>query len=360
MKKINKIVRFLLVVFLVIFVSCSIAISLFGKNFVVSQAEKNLKMKMSLGSIGLRLPFSVVLKGLELEGLFKAQEISFYPNILGLLGGKIVLSGVTLVRPVINIEQSKSGVLNVPVFEKTGKQKQPPVLLTGLAVKDGRFIFTDKKIAPEGYKVIADKINVSFSKVMFPPASLNTRFKMDFSFVDTQDKALGDVDFSGWIDFGSKDMDASLKIGNVDLTYFTPYYGDFISKKKLLSLKLNSLSFFKAERNNLKVSSNFKLSDLAYAEEEQQEGESLDIFGNTLAVFADKNGNLDLNFEINTKLDTPKVTLEDLKGIILAAAIRNLSNRSPSEIADKVGRDIKQFRDFGEGLRDIFKKKKED
>ncbi len=215
MKKINKIMFSLLVIFLVIFISFSIILSLFGKKFVVRQIEENLKMKASLGGIGLRPPFSLVLKNLELEGLFKADEISFYPNILGFLGGKIVLGGLTLIHPVINLEQSQSGALNIPVFENKGKQ--PPVLLTGLAVKNGRFVFTDKNISPQGYKVIADKINVAISKVMLPPTSLNTRFDISLSFVDTKDKVLGDAEFSGWIDFGPKDMDASLKIKDMDI-----------------------------------------------------------------------------------------------------------------------------------------------
>lgn len=358
MKKINKIMFSLLVIFLVIFISFSIIVSLFGKKFVVSQIEENLKMKASLGGIGLRPPFSLVLKNLELEGLFKADEISFYPNILGFLGGKIVLGGLTLIHPVINLEQSQSGALNIPVFENKGKQ--PSVLLTGLAVKNGRFVFTDKKISPQGYKVIADKINVAISKVMLPPTSLNTRFDISLSFVDTKDKVLGGAEFSGWIDFGPKDMDASLKIKDMDIISFAPYYSDFISKRKLLSVKLNFLSFLKAERNDLKISSNLKLSDLVYAKEEQEADSDFNPFGNTLAIFTDKKGDLNLDFEIKTKLDAPKVSLADLKGIIFAAAIRNLSNQSPAGIVNKVGDNIKQFKDFGEGLKDIFKKKKED
>jgi hypothetical protein len=258
---------------------------------------------------------------------------------------------------VINLEQNEAGSLNLPKLKEKGKAL--PVFLIALTIKNGKLIFTDKKLNPEGYKIIIDKIDADVSKVMFPPTSLNTRFKLDAILTDANARTLASVDTSGWIDFGPKNMDATLRIKDCDITYFAPYYGNFITNKKLLSARLNLASVLKAENNALTIETNFKLSDLVYAKEEQpKEAElpKLDLVKNTLDLFTDKEGNLILDFSINTKLDNPGINIPGLKRAILSAAVKNLSNQPPEALIEKVTNTIQQFKDFGKGLKNIFKK----
>ncbi len=358
MKRINKIVIWVLVIIFAVFISCSIAIALYGKKIAVNLIEQNLKMKTSLGNISLGLPFTINLTNLEIGDLFKSDRISVNPSILGFLAGKIVLNRLSLINPVINLEQGPDGSFNLPKLKQKGKQ--PPVFLTGLVIKNGELIFTDKKLSPEGYRIIVGNIDARISKVMLPPASLNARFKFYASIMDPNARILGGIDSLGWIDFGPKDMDAALHIKDLDVTYFAPYYGDFISNKKLLSAKLNLTSLLKAKNNDLTVVSSFKLSDLVYAKEEvPKEGElpKLDLVKSTLDLFTDRQGNLSLDFTINTKLDNPGVNISELKRVILNAAVKNLSNQPPEALIEKVTNTLEQFKDFGKELKNIFKKK---
>src|SRR3989338_7301090 len=124
MKKINKVIIWFLAVFIAVFIASSVYISLYGKKIVEGQIEQNLKMKASIGSISLSIPFSVHLSNLEIGNLLRVEKISATPSIFGIFAGKIVLSGLTLVNPVINIEQSSGGTLNLSKFEQ--KERQPP------------------------------------------------------------------------------------------------------------------------------------------------------------------------------------------------------------------------------------------
>ena len=92
MKKINKIIISSLAIFLAIFIASSIYIALYGKKIVESQIEQNLKIKASIGSIGLSIPFSVHLTNLEIGNLLRVEKIYATPSILALIAGKIVLS----------------------------------------------------------------------------------------------------------------------------------------------------------------------------------------------------------------------------------------------------------------------------
>ena len=222
MKNINKIIIWVSGLIIAIFISCGITIALYGKKIIVSQIERNLKTKVSLGDISLSLPFTINLTDLELGNLLKADRISVSPSILSLFTGKIILSGLTIINPLISLEHSPDGSLNLPKLELKGKQ--PPILLTGLVIKNGKLVFIDKKISAEGHRIIADKINGRIYKVMFPPISQNIKFELFASFVHPDGRALGDASALGWIDFGPKDMDANLQIKDLDITYFAPYY----------------------------------------------------------------------------------------------------------------------------------------
>lgn len=370
MKKINKIIIWVLAVFIVLFVCASILVMLFGRKIVEGQIEQNLKMRASLSGISLSMPFSVHLSNLKIGDLFSAEKISATPSIPALLAGKVVLSGLTLINPVINIEQSSDGSLNLPKFEQNGKQ--PPFYLTGLVIKNGKIKFSDKKIIPEGFEFAVDKINARVSKVMFPVLSLNTKFKVSAVFSSPEGKILGSANTDGWIDFGPKNMDALFQLKDLDVTYFQPYFGDFISGKKLLSAKVNFTSDLTSRDNNLTIASNFRISNLSYAQEAPKETEGppkegeapqetkiedIDIVGNTMDLFTDKNGNLNLDFSINTKMDNPTISIAELKKKILQSALKNLATQNPETLFEKVNKNIEQFKDIGKEFQKIFKNK---
>ncbi|MFA5149337.1 MAG: DUF748 domain-containing protein [Candidatus Omnitrophota bacterium] len=366
MKKINKIMLWFLIIFFSIFILVNIAVSLFAKPILIKQLEKNLKLHTSLGSISVGLPFSINLNNLEIGDLFRADQVSVTPNVFGFFAGKIILSNMTLVNPVIKLEQASDGSLSLPKPEskdkqgqKQGqKQKPAPIYLTSLIIKNGKFTFIDRKIDPTGYKIILGRINANIAKIMLPPSSLKTNFNVVLDFLNPDTQKLGGLNFSGWIDFGPKDMDGVLSIKDLDLTYFSPYYGNFISSKKLLSARLNISALFKSKNNALDIATNFRLSDLTYApQEEQPEGElpEFNLAQNALDLFTDEHGNLILDFNISTKLDNPNITIGELEKIILKAAAKNLSRQSPETLIKKVSDNIEQFKAIGKNLESIFK-----
>ncbi|MCX5709559.1 MAG: DUF748 domain-containing protein [Candidatus Omnitrophica bacterium] len=353
MKKLLKIFIWIIAVFLVIFVSASVYIAFNGKQLVVDQIEKNLKMKTTLEKISLSMPLSVHLTGLKIGDLFKADKISISPNIFSLFPGKLVLGSVTLVNPEVTLVQDADGKLNIPKLEGGGGA--PPVMITGLTVENGKINFTDKKVSPEGLTTILSGVNGRISKVMMPLTSLNADFNLDAQVQSAENKRVGDLSLKGWIDFRRKDMDAEFKVKDLDAVYFEPYYGDFLSQKKLLTANLNLTSAFKAQNNDLNIDTDLRLSNLTYAPEEPQAQGEVSVFSfekQALDLFTDKEGNLKLEFNIETKLDKPELGGKKLRKVILAAAAKNLINQNPGDVYEKV-------MDIGKQFEQLFKKKKD-
>jgi len=351
--KIFKVLFIIVTIFLVLFLAASILFAVYAPKIVEDQIRQNLKVKAGVGKISIVPPFTIVLERLEIGSLANIKKISFSPNLIALLFGKVVIHGLTISEPVINLEQSADGKLNLPVLDQKGKP--PEVYPTSLKVQNGKIIFTDRKINAAGYQVIVDKLDISVSKVSLPVTSLATNFRLSCRFSNQAGKAFGELSFSGWLDYLAKDMDAKLEVKDMDITNFSPYYGNFISNKKLLSAKLDLDSTFKARNNALNIATDFNLSNLVYEENKEQDLE-LDLTKNALDLFTDTKGNLHLTFNVDTALDNPALSQEMLKKIILKAAMKNLSSQSPEQIADKINSVIEKFKGYSKGLKGIFEK----
>ncbi len=351
MKKKYKIIFWICGVFLVIFFVANISIGSYAPRLVEQQIQQNLKLKVSLGKISLNLPFTIVLEKLEIGDLASIKKISFCPNLVALLFGKIVIHGLNIIEPVINLQQSAQGKLNLPFLDQKGKS--PVIYLTSLNLRDGKIIFTDKKASAEGFQVIVNKLNIKVAKVALPITSLATNFTLSAQLLSQQAEPFGEIAFSGWLDYLAKDLDAELEIKDLDVTKFSVYYGNFISSRKLASARLDLTSIFKAKNNVLQISTKFNLSNLVYMDAQEQLL-NVDLMKNALDIFTDSKGNLRLEFDIDTLLDKPDLNQEKLQKIILKAAAKNLSNQSPQQIIDKVTSIIDQYKGVGKELKAIF------
>jgi hypothetical protein len=352
-KKILKISVTLIAAFAAIFITASIFIALNGKKLVLGQIEKNLGMKASLENISLSIPLSVSLSKLEIGELFRADKISVSPNLFSLFPGRIVLGNLTLINPEINLIQEADGRLNLPQFRQGGRP--PQVIITGFTVRNGKIVFTDKKIDPQGYKTVLSDVNVRVSKVAFPPASLSANFDFSSRVMTGGSGDIGRIILKGWADFVHKNMDADLEIKDLNPAHFIPYLDNFISKRRLLSGKLNLSSIFKSRNNDLNIDTDFRLSDLVYLPDiplVDGEAAPIDFEKTALDLFADTEGRVNFTFNLKTKFDKPDISAKQLKDAMLTAAAGNIFAQDPAEIYRKV-------MDIGKQFEQMFKKKKD-
>jgi hypothetical protein len=344
-----------LLLFLVLTIVFAIFINIKGKEIITSQIESNLKVSAKLEKVSFALPFSVKLQALQIGNFFIAQEISFFPNLAGIFAGKVVISGLKITRPEINLLMDEKGRLNLPQLPQ-GKNKIA-VVVTSIDIADGRIILTDKKIDAQGLVTILDKLNLRASLDMLALANLKIKADLKTEICDVNLNTLGYAGFTGWLNLRQKDMHGVFNLSNLEVTHFAPYYGDFISSRKLLSGRLNLDSLLDAKNNDLTVDSKLKLFKLAYAPQESAETglPQLNFSKNSLDLFADQEGNVSFEFAFQTKLDNLNISQKQLKNIILEAAMKNLGTQNPATLLEKIGNTVKDFKDFGKKMKAIFK-----
>jgi hypothetical protein len=285
------------------------------------------------------------MRGITAGDFFSARQVRVSLNPLGLLAGKIIFNKAVLVEPVINLKQSAGGQLNLPIpAQGAGKN---PVLLLGVSVRKGKIIFTDEKIMPRGLRCAAE----------FDLDAGLRRFRLAAGILDAQDAPLGGVSAQGGYNLMKKDLQAELRVKDLQAAYFSPYYGDFLSQRKVLSARLNFSADAQARSNNLNLDCRLELSDLVYEQQQPTSGQQLpgfDFSGKALDLFLDREGCLKLDFRLQTKLDKPEFMQEKLKKIILQAAAKNLASQPPEDIAQKIFNIYKEARDYGKKMKEIF------
>jgi len=360
MKKIPKIIVWIGVTLVAIHLFLIVAVALFGKTILISRVEKSLKRQVALESLRIGFPLSINLRKLDIPGLVKIESLTIRPSLLGFLAGKIIFSEVKIVRPQLTLEKGRDGRLNLASSntESSAKSNRPPFLLTALDIKEGEIVFIDRKVDPSGYKMQVKRINAHISKVSFPPTSLLTRFELSSFLGKSQDSSKGGLSASGWIDFRPKDMEGEIKLKDIDLTYFTPYFQKALKGRRMVSGKANLTSDLKAINNNLEAKCLLALSDLVYKQEKpEEEQSSLNLIPDVMGIFFNATNKASFNFTIRTKLDKPVINLGGLKKAAAITAMKNVIAQPPEKIIEKVKDIGEQFEDFGKEIKDIFKKK---
>lgn len=338
----KKIIVWVLIITGALVLSSTLLIFLFGKDILVSQIERNLKTRSSIGSLYFWPPTRFRVHKLKIGDLFYAREVSFSVNPLGFLAGKIILDGLTITEPQVTLEQSAEGKLNLPQLAEKGKS--PNLIPTGIVITNGKFIFTDRKVSAAGFNTVIDKFNFYLTKANPIPLSLRANYGFSGIVTDINYKVLGRLGGEGWLDFGLKDMDGYLEIKDLDAVHFQPYYGNFISERKLLAAAVNLRADLKSKSNDLSAKCHFELANLAYEAPAAQE-EKPTIFSNSLDLFTNDQGKIILDFTLRTRFDQPSFNIRKFRSAVTKAAGQTLS-KQPDKVIERMGNTFEQFREM--------------
>jgi uncharacterized protein involved in outer membrane biogenesis len=375
-KKIFKLFLILLLLFVMVFIGASIFISLKGKAIAISKLEEALNKEVTIGSIAVSFPLDLKISDLDIRGLLKAEEIYVSFGVIDLLRKNIVLPGLRLLRPQLNIER-KTAQQGLFRDIKLGEQRRSDngrnylvlasdtrtvssdapmsILIKKLVVKKGRVHFTDRTLGQRIFELDIDDINLEARGVSFPVASGSMQFKLSAQIItDKEASRSAGIEGSGWIDFMRKDMQGSIQITDLDGTHFRPYYRRFFSEN-LKSADINFKADLVARDNDLTADCNLAIKNLLFEEPEVTQAKGLtflDIIGSSIAK---RSRDINLNFVINTKLDNPKIDSAQIKGMVLDKVLETVTEQSPEQTEEDF-KGIKQtFEEIGRELEDQFK-----
>lgn len=318
MKNIKRWLKFIGKVFIVIAIIYVIAFAVLaikGKEILIRKLQGLTQKKVTMKYFRLIPPFDLKIKKLDIDGMFKADYIYLSPNILGLVSGSLILNDIRMIRPSIIYEKSLFSKKDKPQVKASSPVR---VICRRIEITDGRLNFIDKAAGKEGLSITVEELNFRLVNIYAFPFSVVTKFELTGKIPWQEGVKKGNIDLHGWMDIFKKDMQASLKVSDIDGIYLYPYYSTWVDlgKARIQKAVLNFSSDIQGLDNNITAACHLELAEIVRRplSPEESEKKAARITDAVLDIFKAMNqGKIALDFTIKTKMDKPEFSFGDIK-----------------------------------------------
>ena len=383
MKIFKRIIITILFFLIIIYLGLGVFIWTRGKVLLTKRLSQEVGREVRIGSLYLVPPYSININDLEIKNILFVDRVKLEPSIIGLLLGRLGLNKLIVNKPEISIVRLKPNKLNIDEVIDFIEQRQSEKRV-GIYTNESRNIsskkaqevnfFVKEAIIKYGSISFDDKIaRISFSisaidfSVVTELMDFKTRVNLDAKVLSDKDTNLGLIWASGWLNFVKKDMDAKFSLEDVDVSYFSPYFREFLkgakSGKLLLTAKMIS------KNNNLVINCQLETRNLSFVDETlivDVEDKKITLFNNLTGIifgtlFGPGSAGI-FDFSIHTKFDCPRLEGLRFKGNIFKEPIKKIfegGHKEKIEAVKKVGKDFeaigKELKEQFKGMKDIFK-----
>ena len=322
--------RFFIVIGILIILAflAQLLVAPYVKGLIIKVARESLGVDVTIGNCALSvLKRNIILDGVAIlnpenkdDYLLKAKELNVDFYLLPLLFNKCVLNTVTITNPEAILYLDEAGKLKLPQMKKkeAGAKKQGELLFRKLVIGNGNFKFIDQHVSKPATITQFSGIDCKVVNSI----SLSDRT------IITSVNGKGNIEGQGKFSVDGKgkflekpvSFDGGIKIENVSIPKFSPYYGDS------LSVKINKGNLFvytkaSCDKGNLDVKSEVRIEDVDLepigdpSQTVLLELKTIDVIN----FLKDENNTVKFSFEISGDLSKP-----DFKwGAEMARVLRN-------------------------------------
>ncbi len=324
-------IRILLLIFviaaLLLYGTLFLFLNIEGKDLLTKQLEFFLKREVKVEKFNVSFPLRVTVEELDIKDLFKVKHLEVTPSLLWLAAGHFVLRDVRVVSPELTLIRGKAdtvqgSVVAAPVTQNNllaiSRAGHMPVAFRHLSIDNGKINFTDYSVGKDGIRITIDDIRARFVNIYRFPMSFVTNFEINGKIPWKQGQEEGTIEAEGWADLFKKDIEATLKIRDIDGIYLYPYYYAYVDldKARIEKAKLNFSSEVHGLNNNITAECHLELADIVRKPPEpgSSDEKAAKITDAVLGMFkAMDDGKVVLDFTVRTKMDTPTVGIDNIK-----------------------------------------------
>jgi len=335
MQRLKKIIVIFLLVVVLLYCGVHLFALLKGRGFVENTLQKLTNKKVKIGYLYLNAFLNLEIKNIEIDGLASIEKILLKPTTASLLTGTLFFKTVKIIRPEFTFEISSSEIaelpkpevlseapaaaLTIPLAPPEIKRRFPSrIIFKEITLEKGLINFIDHALGEEGIKVIVKDIEVNVSNLYAFPVSILTNFQLNGRMPWKGVQEEGQIEMRGWIDLFKKDMQASLRIKDIDGIYLYPYYALWVDleKARIESVKLNFSSNIQGLNNDLTAQCRLELVDIVRRERLEDEpaqkaAKLTDVILGMLRTMDE--GKIVLEFNVDTKMDKPEFGFDTIK-----------------------------------------------
>lgn len=357
----------------IIFSLAYVGILLAAKSIIAHKIKKATGLKTTISSLVILPPLNIELRGFEIAGLIKANRIYLAPSMRSLLFGKIAFNKIMIGSPEVTyqrnpevepVKDSRAPVVessSAPVILEPAQSKGFPVIIKSLKVYSGKLNFIDTTAASGKISVVVKDINFYITNLFTTGTKNISNFNLNGNLSWNTGEPDGKIALAGWADLYKKDIQATLKIENIDAIVFYPYYSTWVDlgKARIDKAKLSFNCDIKGQNNDVAADCHLELIDMVRKvrspEEPQLKAEKVtDVVLDMLKAM--DNGKVVLDFVLHTKMDQPEFGFGNIKSAFEGklAQARTSAGMRPQDMLSWPGHWLKNAIKSGTDLSNAF------
>lgn len=368
---------FLIGILAVLFIGGYFVLTFYAVKFIQPHLQKVMGPGFTLEKTKLRTTY-LSATGIRYEDpdskqrFLQIEEIRVYPSLLSLLKRPLHLNELTILQPSFFFYRSREGRMVGPWVttkkereeeevsqEKEKKSGEPiQVQIDRIRIRKGSIDFEDRKAGEPPAQIKLRDVNFEMGEIKYPLTSVHSPVQLKAKMEGKIQE--GSIDIKGWIDAKTMNMETSLKVREIEVKTFEPYYRKKVTAEiESGTMGMDSTIAVKGKR----IDAPGEL-DLINLHVKEGGGMVLWIPAETLVSLLEKKGHqIKVKFYLKGNMENPQFSVQETFLTQVAIALAQALGIPIKVVGEEVLQGtLKGEKGLVEGLQSIeglFKKKRE-
>jgi Domain of Unknown Function (DUF748) len=372
----------------ILFIGGYFVLSFYAVKFIQPRLQRGMRPGLTFTKVKLKTTY-LSARGVQYEDpdskqrFFQIEEVRIYPSLLSLLKKSLQIKELTILEPSFFFYRSREGVVVGPgVAMERGKNREEvseevkkkekeetseegekkkgepiPIQIGRIRIQRGTVDFEDRKVGEPPVQIRLRDLDFEIKNIRYPLATLHSPIELKGKVKGKKQE--GSIYTKGWIDLKTMDLETLLKIREIEVETFKPYY------RKKVSAEIDSGTMDLESKIALKEKRIDAPGELDFINLHIKEGGGTVFWipAETLTSLLEKKGNqVKVPFHVKGNLGDPQFNLQETFLTQIAFSLIDALGLPIKSVGGIVGGPGKGVEGLVEGIKSIeemFKKKKE-
>ncbi len=313
-------------ILVILFIGGYFVLTFYALKFIQPYVQKVMGSGFTLAQTQIRTTHLSVM-GIQFEDphsrrrFLKVNEVRIYPSLSSLLTRSLRIKEITILEPSFFFYRSREGGIVGPfvmatkqgereeVSEKEDRKKKQAVQvqIDRIRIEEGSVNFEDQKVAAPPAQIKLRELIFEMRDIQYPLASLHSPIELRGK-MNGQTRE-GSVHVKGWIDAKTMNLEISLKMKEIEVKTFEPYYRKRVTAE-IESGMMNMDSKIAVKEKRIDAPGEMDLIDLRVR---KGGGMVLWIPAETLSSLLERKGNqIKAKFHVKGDMENAQFSLQEI------------------------------------------------
>jgi hypothetical protein len=228
-------------ILVVLFIGGYFVLSFYAVKFIQPQLQKVIGPGLTLEEMKIKTTYLSV-RGIRYEDphskerFLQIEEMRIYPSLLSLLKKSLHIKEFTILQPSFFFYRSREEGMVGPwlrmkkerdgkeISEGEGKKGGEPIQIQidRIRIQKGSIDFEDRKVGEPPAQIKLRELDFEMRNIEYPITSVHSPVQLKAKMNGKGQE--GSIDIKGWIDAKTMDMETSLRVREIEVKTFEPYY----------------------------------------------------------------------------------------------------------------------------------------